>query len=104
MERQLESRQREIRQLQPERGLSWKVNGRVENGLGIELQSLASREKTLQVDSLRALYSMAAYVGDVRLGEDCRSGPAVDDSAFFDAYRSLVSTVERGYVAGLLND
>jgi transposase InsO family protein len=58
LERQLESLQRDIRQLQIERDLLKKANEIVKKGLGVDLQLLTNREKTLLVDALRERYAL----------------------------------------------
>src|SRR5690606_15340088 len=52
LERQLDSLQRDIRQLQIERDLLKKANELLKKGLGVDLQLLSNREKTLLVDAL----------------------------------------------------
>lgn len=56
LERQLESLQREIRHLQLERDLLKKANEIVKKGLGVDLQLLTNREKTMLVDALKDVY------------------------------------------------
>lgn len=58
LERQLESLQRDIRQLQLERDLLKKANEILKKGLGVDLQLLTNREKTLLVDALKELYAL----------------------------------------------
>jgi putative transposase len=58
LERQLESLQRDIRQLQLERDLLNKANEIIKKGLGVDLQLLTNREKTLLVDALKELYGL----------------------------------------------
>lgn len=58
LERQLDSLQRDIRQLQIERDLLKKANELLKKGLGVDLQLLSNREKTLLVDALKDLYRL----------------------------------------------
>lgn len=58
LERQLESLQRDIRQLQLERDLLNKANELLKKGLGVDLQLLTNREKTLLIDALREHYGL----------------------------------------------
>jgi len=58
LERQLESLQRDIRHLQLERDLLKKANEIIKKDLGVDLQLLTNREKTLLVDALRELYAL----------------------------------------------
>ena len=67
LERQLESLQREIRQLQLERDLLKKANEIVKKGLGVDLQLLTNREKTLLVDALKELYALPELLAQLEL-------------------------------------
>ena len=58
LERQLESLQRDIRQLQLERDLLKKANELLKKGLGVDLQLLTNREKTSLIDALREHYDL----------------------------------------------
>jgi putative transposase len=58
LERQLESLQRDIRHLQLKRDLLKKANEIVKKDLGVDLQLLTNREKTLLVDALKELYAV----------------------------------------------
>ena len=82
LERQLESLRRDIRQLQLERDLLKKANEIVKKGLGVNLQLLTNREKTLLVDALRELYALPELLAQLDLARssylaypvDCQSG------------------------------
>lgn len=67
LERQLESLQRDIRQLQLERDLLKKANELLKKGLGVDLQLLTNREKTLLVDALRERYELAEILAKLDL-------------------------------------
>jgi len=58
LERQVESLQRDIRRLQLEHDLLKKANEIIRKGLGVDLQLLTNREKTMLVDALREGYAL----------------------------------------------
>ncbi|TCT26613.1 IS3 family transposase, partial [Martelella mediterranea] len=62
----LEVLQRDIRQLQLERDLLKKATELIKKGLGVDLQLLSNREKTLLVNALRDLYQLPELL--TRLG------------------------------------
>jgi len=66
LERQLEVLQRDIRQLQLEHDLLKKATELIKKGLGVDLQFLSNREKTLLVNALRDLYQLPELL--TRLG------------------------------------
>lgn len=67
LERQLESLQRDIRQLQLERDLLEKANELLKKGLGVDLQLLSNREKTLLVDALKERYALPELLAQLDL-------------------------------------
>jgi putative transposase len=67
LERQLESLQRDIRQLQLERDLLKKANEILKKGLGVDLQLLTNREKTLLIDALKGLYALPELLAQLDL-------------------------------------
>ncbi len=67
LERQLESLQRDIRQLQLERDLLKKANEILKKGLGVDLQLLTNREKTLLVDALKERYALPEILAQLGL-------------------------------------
>ena len=67
LERQLESLQRDIRHLQLERDLLKKANEIVKKDLGVDLQLLTNREKTLLVDALKKLYGLPELLAQLDL-------------------------------------
>lgn len=66
LERQLEALKRDIHQLQLERDLLNKANELLKKGLGINLQLLPNREKTLLIDALKEHYGLLELL--VQLG------------------------------------
>ena len=67
LERQLEALQREIRQLQLERDLLNKANELLKKSLGVDLQLLSNREKTLLIDALREHYGLPKLLAQLGL-------------------------------------
>jgi putative transposase len=67
LERQLEVLQRDIRQLQLERDLLNKANELLKKGLGVDLQLLTNREKTLLIDALKEHYGLPALLAQLGL-------------------------------------
>jgi transposase InsO family protein/transposase-like protein len=67
LERQRESLQREIRQLQLERDLLKKASEILKKDLGVDLQLLTNREKTLLVDALKELYALPELLTQLAL-------------------------------------
>ena len=67
LERQLQSLQRDIRQLQLERDLMKKANEILKKGMGVDLQLLTNREKTLLVDALKELYGVPELLAQLAL-------------------------------------
>jgi len=58
LEQQLETLRRDIRRLQLEQELLKKANELLKKGLGVDLQLLMNREKTLLVDALRQTHAL----------------------------------------------
>ena len=67
LERQLETLQRDIRQLQLEHDLLKKANEVLKKGLGVDLQLLSNQEKTLLVDALKDLYALPELLAQLGL-------------------------------------
>ena len=59
LEQQVEALQRGIRKLQLEHDLLKKANELLKKGLGVDLQLLSNREKTLLVDALKHTYALS---------------------------------------------
>jgi putative transposase len=67
LERQVESLRRDIRHLQLEHDLLKKANEILKKGVGIDLQLLTNREKTLLVDALKETYVLSDLFAELRL-------------------------------------
>ena len=67
LQRQVESLQRDIRQLQPEHDLLKKANELLKKGLGVDLQLLSNKEKTLLVDALKPSYALSELLVELDL-------------------------------------
>lgn len=67
LERQVESLRRDIRHLQLENDLLKKANEILKKDLGVDLQLLTNREKTLLVDALRETYLLAELLHELCL-------------------------------------
>jgi transposase-like protein len=62
LERQVETLQRDIRNLQLEHDLLKKANGLLKKDLGVDLQLLSNREKTMLVDALKEEYGLTGLL------------------------------------------
>jgi transposase-like protein len=67
LERQVESLQRDIRQLQLQHDILKKANELLKKGLGVDLQLLSNREKTLLVDALKQTYALSDLLSELDL-------------------------------------
>ena len=67
LERQLETLQRDIRQLQLEHDLLKRANEVLKKGLGVDLQILSNREKTLLVDAPKDHYALPELLAQLDL-------------------------------------
>jgi putative transposase len=67
LERQVESLRRDIHQLQLEHDLLKKANELLKKDLGVDLQLLTNREKTLLVDALRKTYELSELLVELDL-------------------------------------
>ena len=67
LERQAESLRRDIRKLQLENDLLKKANELLKKGLGVDLQLLNNREKTLLVDALKQIYALSELFAELNL-------------------------------------
>jgi transposase InsO family protein/transposase-like protein len=67
LERQVESLRRDIRRLQLEHDLLKKANEIIKKGLGVDLQLLANREKTLLVDALKQTHALSDLLTELGL-------------------------------------
>lgn len=67
LERQVESLRRDIRRLQLEHDLLKKANEIIKKGLGVDLQLLTNREKTLLVDALKQTHALSDLLTELGL-------------------------------------
>ena len=67
LERQVESLQRDIRQLQLQHDILKKANELLKKDLGVDLQLLSNREKTLLVDALKQTYALSDLLPELDL-------------------------------------
>ena len=67
LEQQVEALQRDIRKLQLEHDLLKKANELLKKGLGVDLQLLSNREKTLLVDALKHTYALSDLLVELDL-------------------------------------
>ncbi len=67
LERQLATLQHDIQKLQLEHDLLKKANEILKKELGVDLQLLSNREKTLLVDALKDLYQLSDLLAQLRL-------------------------------------
>ena len=67
LEQEVESLRRDLRHLQLEHDLLKKANEILKKDLGVHLQLLSNREKTMLVDALREAYSLPVLLGELDL-------------------------------------
>ena len=67
LEQQVIALQRDIRKLQLEHDLLKKANELLKKGLGVDLQLLSNREKTLLVDALKHTYALSDLLAELDL-------------------------------------
>ena len=67
LERQVESLRRDIRQLQLQHDILKKANELLKKDLGVDLQLLSNREKTLLVDALKQSYALSDLLPELDL-------------------------------------
>ena len=67
LERQVEILRREVRQLRIEQDLLNKANELLKKGLGVDLQLLSNREKTLLIDALKENYGLPELLAQLGL-------------------------------------
>ena len=67
LQQQVDSLQRDIRRLQLEQALLKKANELLKKGLGVDLQLLSNKEKTLLVDALKPSYALAELLVELDL-------------------------------------
>lgn len=67
LQQQVDKLQHDIRRLQLERDLLKKANELLKKGLGVTLQLLSNREKTLLVNALKGSYSLSELLAELQL-------------------------------------
>ncbi len=67
LEHQVEALRREVRRLRLEQDLLNKANDLLKKGLGVDLQLLSNREKTLLIDALREHYGLPELLAQLKL-------------------------------------
>ena len=100
LERQLETLQRQVRQLQLERDLLEKATEILKKGLGVDLQLLTNREKTLLIDALKEHYGVPALLAQLGLPRSSyfyhRARVKVADK-YVDARRAITEIFEMNH-------
>ncbi|AYM95790.1 IS3 family transposase [Acidovorax sp. 1608163] len=97
LERQVEALRREVRQLRLEQDLLNKANELLKKGLGVDLQLLSNREKTLLIDALKEHYGLPKLLGQLGLARSSyfyhRARAAVGDR-YLCARRAITDIFE----------
>jgi len=100
LERQLESLRRDVRSLQLEHDLLKKANELLKKGLGVDLQLLMNREKTLLVDALRQTHALPDLLARLGLARSSyfyhRARLQVADK-YGDVRRTIADIFERNH-------
>ncbi|MGF6979745.1 transposase InsO family protein/transposase-like protein [Paraburkholderia sp. JPY465] len=97
LERQVESLRRNIRQLQLEHDILKKANELLKKDLGVDLQLLTNREKTLLVDALKQTYALPELLAELGLARSSyfyhRARRRVSDK-YADVRRAIINIFE----------
>ena len=100
LERQLEALRRDVRNLQLEHDLLKKANELLKKGLGVDLQLLTNREKTLLVDALRQTHALPDLLARLALARSSyfyhRARLDVADK-YADIRQAMTDVFERNY-------
>lgn len=100
LERQVESLRREVRQLRLEQDLLNKANELLKKGLGVDLQLLSNREKTLLIDALRDHYGLPELLAQLDLARSSyfyhRARAAVGDK-YLEVRQSITDIFESNH-------
>ena len=100
LERQLESLRRDVRNLQLEHDLLKKANELLKKGLGVDLQLLTNREKTLLVDALKQTHALSDLLARLGLARSSyfyhRARLQVADK-YGDVRRTIADIFERNH-------
>ena len=100
LERQVEILRHEVRQLRLEQDLLNKANELLKKGLGVDLQLLSNREKTLLIDALKEHYDLPELLGQLGLARSSyfyhRARTAVGDK-YLGVRQSLTEIFESNH-------
>lgn len=100
LELQLQVLRQEVRRLQLEQDLLKKANELLKKDMGIDLQILSNREKTLLVDALREIYTLAELLTSVALARSSyfyqRARLKAGDK-YVEVRRTITDIFERNY-------
>jgi len=100
LERQLEALQRDIRRLQLERDLLNKATELLKKGLGVDLQLLSNREKTLLIDAIKEHYGLPellAQLGIARSSYFYHRARAVVGDKYLQVRQSITEIFESNH-------
>ena len=100
LERQLEALRLEVRQLRLEQDLLNKANELLKKGLGVDLQLLSNREKTLLIDALKEHYGLPELLAQLGLARSSyfyhRARAAVGDK-YLEVRQSITEIFESNH-------
>ena len=100
LERQVEALRREVMHLRLEQELLNKANELLKKGLGVDLQLLSNREKTLLIDALREHYGLPELLGQLGLARSSyfyhRARAAVGDK-YLEVRQSITEIFESNH-------
>ena len=100
LERQVEVLRREVRQLRLEQDLLDKANELLKKGLGVDLQLLSNRKKTLLIDALREHYGLPELLAQLGIARSSyfyhRARTAVGDK-YLGVRQSLTESFESNH-------
>ncbi len=100
LERQVEILRREVRQLRLEQDLLNKANELLKKGLGVDLQLLSNREKTLLIDALKEHYGLPELLAQLGLARSSyfyhRARAAAGDK-YLSARRAITEIFESNH-------
>ena len=100
LEHEVEILRREVRQLRLEQDLLNKANELLQKGLGVDLQLLSNREKTLLIDALKEHYGLPELLAQLGLARSSyfyhRTRAAVGDK-YLSARRAITDIFESNH-------
>ena len=100
LEREVEALRREVRQLRLEQDLLNKANELLKKGLGVDLQLLSNREKTLLIDALKEHYGLPellAQLGIARSSYFYHRARAVVGDKYVQVRQSITEIFESNH-------